>query len=171
MKRILCFLPVLLLFIVACNDKGNGTNPLDNTTNKRDKGDKYKDDNKDDFPNNRDEGMDRDYEDDSNDGSIVGRWRIVDFKSEEDEEMSEEELRSMRSAIVEFKRDGSFSSSSTDPDGEKRKTYGTYTYNARSKTLVTEEENGKKETLEVEFRGKNRVMLTIDGGTVTMERD
>jgi len=171
MKKILIFLPVLFLLIIACNDKGNGGNPLDNRNTQQDKDNRYKDDNKDEFPNNRDEGMDRDYEDDSKGGSIVGRWRIVDFESEEDEEMSEEELRSMRSAVVEFKRDGSFNSSSTNPDGEKEKTYGTYTYNSRSGTLETEEENGKKETLEVKFRGKNRVMFTIDGGTIIMERD
>lgn len=169
MKKTLFFLSTLLFIVLAsCNDnKGGDPNDFMNYNKNKNKVDK--DDNKDDYPNNRDYGMDRDYEDNSKGGSVVGRWRFIDFESEDEEEMSEEEIRSMKSATVEFKRDGSFSSSSRDPDGEVRKTYGTYTY--RSGTLKTVEDNGKEETLEVQFRGKNKVILMIDGGTITMERD
>jgi hypothetical protein len=177
MKKILFFLPVLFLLTIACNDKGNGGSPLDNRNTQRDKDDnnRYKeDDNKDDFPNNRDEGMDRDYEDDMSigKGSITGKWRLVDFRSDDGEVPTEEEMKSLRSSTIEFTRDGSYIATSKDPDGEVKIKYGSYTYDARSNRLETvEEKDGKRESLEVEFRGKNKVTLTFPEGSVTMERN
>ena len=175
MKKIFFFLPILFMVFIACNDKGNGSNPFDNTNTKRNKDDnnRYKDDNKDEFPNNRDEGMDRDYEDDMSDskGSITGRWRMMDPQLEGGDEPTEEELKNIRSSTIEFNRDGSYIAI-TREDGVRKKEYGTYTYDARSKTLETvEDENGQRESFEVVFRGKNKVILTFSEGTATMERD
>ena len=159
MKKILFLIAPLFIVLFACNDnkdKGNGYDDYKNN--------KERDDNKN---NNRD----RDEEDADSRTSLLGKWRIIDFEGLEGEEMSEEEKERMRSSTIEFKRDGSYTATTRDGDGEPKKEYGTYEYDAKEKKLVTVEEDGKREKLEVRFSGRSRMTLTFDEGKVTMEKD
>lgn len=158
MKKILFLLAASCLFLFACNNnKENG-----------------KGKNADDYMGNRDRDDDnntRDRDNDESKPSVIGKWRIVDFEDPEGEEMSAEEKERMTSSYVEFTRDGSFISTTKEHDGSTKKEYGTYEYNERTKTLVTVEEDGKREELEVRFSGRNRMTLIFDEGKVTLERD
>jgi len=160
MKKNLFLIAPLLIVLFACNNNKDKPNGYDDYKNNRDR-----DDNKN---NNRD----RDEEDADSRSSLLGKWRIIDFEGPEGEEMSEEEKERMRSSTIEFKRDGSYTANTVEPDGEKATEYGTYEYDAKTKKLVTiEEDDGKREELEVRFSGRSRMTLTFDEGKVTMERD
>ena len=106
MKKILFFLPLLFLLIIACNDNDKGGNPMDNTNNNRDN-------------KNTDDEMS------SSKGSINGKWRLVSFTSEDG---NTEDAPSSRSMTVEFTRDGNYISTTKDTDGETTKEYGSYAY-------------------------------------------
>lgn len=157
MKKILFLIAPLFIALFACNDNKDKGNGYDDYKNNR---------NRDDDKNTRD----RD-DDPGSKSSVVGKWRIVDFESPDSEEMSEEERAQMTSSTVEFTRDGNFISSTKEDDGSTKKEYGTYEYDDKTKKLITVEEDGKREELEVRFSGRGRMTLTFDEGKVTLEKD
>lgn len=169
------FFPMIVfavLMAASCKDDGKGGNPNDYLN------DRNKDNNRDD--NNRDDKDtrdDRDTRDDDNyrdegSSSLIGRWSIVDYRTGSGEKMTADELRDMRSSSIEFKRDGSYIAR-TRQDGETETEYGTYTFNERSGRLVTTDDKNKdEEVLEVEFEGKNRVVVSSNKDlSIIMERD
>lgn len=156
------FIPVILsalFFGASCKDDGKG-NPYDNMNNRdRDrKDDRYKpkDDNKDDYPNNRDEGMDRDYTDERT-YDLAGTWEIMDVQTNED--LSPEELSAIKASSIEFVGDGTYMTK-IRADGRTETEYGTYTFDRRSGKLVTiNDKDNEREVMEVEFKGRDKIEI------------
>lgn len=150
MKKIFFLLPVLFIFVIACNND-KGTNSKDITKD-------------------RDEEMD---DSKSSSGSVVGKWHIVDYVSASGERPEGEELKNMRSSTIEFTRDGSYIAISKDPDGERKNEYGTYRFDAKYKTLETVEDgkDGESQTFDVKFSGRNKMVLSMTDGKITLEKD
>lgn len=104
--------------------------------------------------------------------SIAGRWRIADVESPDGEKPSGEELRNIRASTIEFTRDGNYIAVSKKSDGEMDTEYGSYTFDARAKTLETvDDKDNKRQNFDVEIRGRDRMVLTYNEGKITLQKD
>lgn len=161
------YLPVILLtlfFVASCKDK-------EKKVDTKDKDDKTTVTTKDDYKSDDETSVTDEKDNGSN--SIVGKWHFVDVYAEGGEELTELDRQEMRSSNIEFTRDGHYIAKTKKSGVEDQTEYGTYQFDTKAKTLVTiADKTGKEEAFTFEFRGKDKIILTIRGEkiTVTMER-
>jgi hypothetical protein len=104
--------------------------------------------------------------------SIAGKWRITDYTSPDGEKPSADELRAMRSSTIEFDRDGSYIAVTKNADGESDTEYGSYTFDAKAKTLETvDDKKNERQSFDVQFRGKDKMVVTSNEGKITLEKN
>lgn len=113
---------------------------------------------------NDDDDRDTDDADDYASGSsIKGKWRVINMGKP----LTEVEEDYMNSKTIDFRSNGRYVATL----GEEGDEHGTYTYDRSAKTLETISESGDREDFDVEFRGKNKIILTYDKGKITLSRN